>query len=454
MHRCFDLVMVASCALVLGAAGTGCVAADRDEEQVGRVGQALGACGLGDEELAHETLTEASIPELSAVQRAQIVGAVQESAHTDVTTVEEAFDRVDENEIDVSVLRDSGENQFYVQVDFHAGDNPYGAIFYWGTAVKGGAIHDGFPEECGPLTFNYDQGDTAPECGGFLDYANTASFAALDAYLPSNVAQAIVDARAVAPFASVASVVAVNGVAEARLQQILAAARTAGLVTPSCSGIYDQIAVSATEATAIVDYVDQVSREELDGALSFLINHTVINTLLANRPFASVSAVSATSGVGPAVFRALRNAATFYRPFEELVAEVNEINHPDAQIRLDTHFDWFPLVTNPDQGLSSMTCFGIDPSLLPPGATIRPTLADGAEVVDHVSDAVASANFFGELDVDPAPGLADLAFRTAGSDFFGCYITSHPNPWVYDSQTFFVDTETGFGVLSTFHYVE
>lgn len=433
------------------AAAAGCAA--EPHENVGTAAAALGACGLGDELLAQYTLTPASIAGLSAVQRAQIVAAVQESAHTDVTTAEDAIGRVDDDEINVAILRDSGTNQFYVQLNYHVGDNPYGAIFYWNTAVKGGAIHDGFPEECGPLAHNDDQGDTAPECAGFLTYVNTATYAALDAYLPSNVAQAIVNARAVGPFDSVASVVTVNGVAEARLQQLLSASRFAGLVGPSCSGIVDQIAISAGEAERIVALVNAASADELHGVLAFLSNHAVVGNLVAARPYATTGAIAATSGVGPAVFRALRNAANQFDPFEELVAEVNEINHPDAQTRLDKHFDWLPLVSDPYQQ-ADLECFGIDPGLLPAHATIRPALADADEVLDSVSQAVSLADAFGELDIDPAPGLADLAFRAAGQSFFGCYITSHPNPWVYDYQTFFVDTDTGFGVLQTLHYVE
>jgi uncharacterized protein YdbL (DUF1318 family) len=414
-----------------------------------------GPCPMGDEVLTQEVLTEASIPSLSDLDRQQIIAAVHESVHTDVVTIDEAFDAVDEGLINRLVLRDSYTNQFYVEIEYGAGDNSYGAYLYWGTAQVAAAIHDGFPEECGPAVFNYDQGDVAPQCHGFLDYANTATFAALDAYLPSDVAQGIVNARASQPFSSVASVVAVNGVAEARLQQILAAARTAGSVGASCSGIYDQVAVSTAEATAIVDFVNQASREEIRGALSFLINQTVADTLTATRPFAGVGAVSSTSGVGPATFRALRNAATSFRPFEQLVDAVNQIDHPDAQIRLDQHFDWRPLVaTSQGDAVSSMECFGIDPALLPPGATLRPTLADSDEVLGTVTAAVTTANQLEELSVDPTPGLTDLGARTAGHTSFGCFINYHPNPWQYDTKTFFVDEQTGASVLIDQHYVE
>jgi hypothetical protein len=264
------------------------------------------------------------------------------------------------------------------------------------------------------------------------------------------VAQNIVDARAQHAFESIASVVAVDGVAETRLQQLFAHSGAGA----SCTGIYDQLAIATTEAAAIVAFANEASSEELHGVLAFEINETVVGNLIAARPFSSASEVSNVARVGAATFRALRNAATAFQPFEELVSEVNEINHPDGQVRLDLHFDWQSLVTGAGDHVSSMTCFGVDPALLPSGATNRPELADGAEVVGAIEDAASLANAFGELDVAPAPGLADLAFRTDGHTFFGCYIQSHPNPWVYDSTTFFVDVETGASYASTFHYVE
>lgn len=355
--------------------------------------------------------------------------------------------------INSAIWRDETFNQFYVEIEYGAGDNSYGAIFYWGTDVEAGAIHDGDPAECGPAVFNDDRGDTAPACSGLLTYANTATFAALDAYLPSNVAQAIVDVRATRPFDSVASLVAVNGIAESRLQQLLAAARTAGLIGPSCSGVYDQIAISTDEATAMVGLVDEANREELRGVLAYLINETVVGTLISNRPLAGALAIASTAGVGPAVFRTLRNAATFRRPYEELVDAVNALDHPDAQIRVDRHFEWLPLVTGA-QDFRDMTCFGVAPSLLPAGAVNRALLANGNEVVENFAEAVGSANFLGELTLDPHPGYGDLEHRTLNRSFFGCTIDTHRNPWVYDRQTFYVDTQTGFSLLITSHYVE
>lgn len=444
--------------LVLAATGCGAsvdAGGSQVEGESAKSALGPGPCPMGDEVITHEVLTPASIPSLSALDRAQIIRAVHESTHTDVTTIEEAFDAVDEGLINRFVLRDSYTNQFYVEVEYGAGENSYGAYLYWGTAEVAAAIHDGFPEECGPSVFNYDRGDLAPECLGFLDYANTATFAQLDAYLPSNVAQELVNARAAQPFSSVASVVAVNGVAETRLQQLYTAAKNGGSVGASCSGIYDQIAVSTVEAAAMVDFVNQASREEIRGVLSFLINETVVDTLTATRPYAGVVAVSNTSGVGNAVFRSLRNAGTRWRPFEQLVGAVNGLDHPDAQIRLVQHFDWRSLVAAAqNEPVTSMECFGIDPTLLPQGATHRPNLAYGSEVLGVVSDAAASSNVFAETSLNPAPGLADLGGRSANRAFFGCYIHSQPNPWVYDSKVFFVDTQSGASILVSQHYVE
>ena len=439
-------------ALVIAVAA-GCAAEPARETSSLTSAAITGSCGIGGEVLAQRVLTSAAIPLLSALEKRQIILAVQESAHTDVTTIEEAFARVDGHVFNSIVVRNESYDQFYLEIEYGAGDNSYGAFFYWGSDAIAAAIHDGDQEECGGAIFNYDRGDTAPACAGFLSYVNDATYSELDSYLPSNVAQAIISARTTQPFTSVASVVAVNGVAEARLQQLLVGARSASLVGPTCSGIYDQIAISTAEAAAMSSLVNEANREELRGILAYLINETVVDTLRASRPLASAAAISTVAGVGPAVFRTLRNAATHYRPYEELVDAVNAIDHPDTQIRMDRHFEWLPLVTGA-QGFSSMSCFGISPSLLPPGATNRATLANGNEVVENFAESVGYANAFNELRIDPHPGYGDLEHRTASSSFFGCYIDYHPSPWVYDRQTFYVDTQSGFSLLLTSHYVE
>ena len=297
--------------------------------------------------------------------------------------------------------------------------------------------------------------DVAPECAGLLTYVNTASFATLDAFLPSNVAHEIHDTALFNPYDSIAELLTVNGLGASRLQAILDRARLAGLVGASCNGIYDNLAVSQDDAAATVAYLNTVSVAELTGVLSFLPFPTsTLNNLLAARPFAAVGAISSTSGVGAATFRALRNAATMRGPFEDLVAVVDSINHPDAQVRLQTHFDWPSLLDN--ERITSITCFGIPPAQLPPGTTIRPNLADGAELTSLISSTVTLADRLHEVSarIDPSIGLADLAARTSGHTFFGCFIRSSPNPYVFDVFDFFVDTSGPFSVLSTIHAVE
>jgi len=135
MHSRFRLAVIITLA---GCAG------EPDGDALDNPGQAvLGSCGLGDQVVASETLTPASIPSLSALDGAQIIAAVHESAHTDVTTVAEAFSRVDDHLINRIVLRDEGTNQFYTELEFGAGDNSYGAIFGKGTTTRAVAIHDG-----------------------------------------------------------------------------------------------------------------------------------------------------------------------------------------------------------------------------------------------------------------------------------------------------------------------
>src|SRR6185436_20175172 len=77
---------------LLLAVTAGC-SVEADVDSRGKLEQELGPgpCGIGGDVLAEEMLTAASIPDLSELEKAQIVLAVQESAHTDVTTVEEAF---------------------------------------------------------------------------------------------------------------------------------------------------------------------------------------------------------------------------------------------------------------------------------------------------------------------------------------------------------------------------
>lgn len=292
--------------------------------------------------------------------------------------------------------------------------------------------------------------DVAPECQGVLDFANQASFATLDAYLPSDVANNIVGARAAAPFASIEQLSSVSGVGAVRLTQIHQGALTEAYIDGSCAGIYDELAVSADDAAAMVDLVNTVSSTQLHDYLPHAWNGA--QNLLGSRPFASVSQISATSGIGPVSLRSIRNAATLAHPFEVLAAAVTGL-HRDADVT--TRFDWYDAVTNSGAySLNGMTCFGVDPQLLPNGTTIRPTLADADEVYDEVVDTIDFANRYDELAIDPAPGLANLASLLDGGSFFGCYISYADDPWSGNNLAFFVSTETGLGVLTETRWSE
>lgn len=293
--------------------------------------------------------------------------------------------------------------------------------------------------------------DVAPECEGILAYANFATFAMLDDFLPSDLAQSIVATRSISPFVTLKSLSSVTGMGTFRLKQIEHEARAEEYIDQACAGIYEELALSADDAAALVDYVNTVSEVELEGVLQFLINPMAKDNLLANRPFASIGAIADTAGVGVDTFRALRNAALFRGPFEELASAVNVLERDVVILR---HFDWVDVVTSGTYNLSGMTCFGVDPSLLVNGATVRPNLADAAEVLADVSGAVSYANRYNELALDPAVGLADLADRIQGGTFFGCYLDYTPDPWSGINRDFFVDTETGFGVLTETRWSE
>ena len=79
---------------------------------------------------------------LDDVWAQRIVLAVQQSSHTDVTTMAEAFARVDQNEMNISWYADTAARRRFIAVEYGAGDNSYGAVFDEGTAIVA-SIHDG-----------------------------------------------------------------------------------------------------------------------------------------------------------------------------------------------------------------------------------------------------------------------------------------------------------------------
>ena len=291
--------------------------------------------------------------------------------------------------------------------------------------------------------------DVAPECQGILQHANTASFEQLDAYLPSNVALNIIGYRSVAPFASLADLLAVDQVGETRLTQIYQAALAGNWIGPSCIGIFDQLAISADDAQAMVALVNTISFTELHDLLPDAWNGAT--NLLNTRPFSTVQSIANTSGIGAVSLRTLRNAATLSRPFENLAAAVNALHRDATLLR---HFDWYSILNDRYYRLSGLTCFGVDQDLLPSGTDIRPNLADAAEVLAEVQSTVAFANRYNQLTIDPAPGLANVAALAAGRTFFGCYVSYAHDPWSGNNLAFFVDRTSGFGILTETRWSE
>ncbi|HEY4176398.1 MAG TPA: hypothetical protein VGM90_06185 [Kofleriaceae bacterium] len=86
--------------------------------------------------------------QLSDTLKAQIIAAVRESAHDDVTTIEGAFDAVDENVINKYTFWDELSGRNLVGIEYGAGDNSYGAVFRGGETSVAAGIHDGFIENC------------------------------------------------------------------------------------------------------------------------------------------------------------------------------------------------------------------------------------------------------------------------------------------------------------------
>ncbi len=297
--------------------------------------------------------------------------------------------------------------------------------------------------------------DVAPECEGILVFVNTVSYRTLDAYLPSNVATNIVNRRATAPFTSLADLSSVPLVGEARLKQIEGGARTLDYIDADCTGIFDGLAISHDDAAAIVSLVNTIDDSELHDVLPDAWNGAA--NLLNLRPFTSAQAISNVAGIGEVSFRNIRNSATLSRPFEALATAFNAIpSNGSYGAQLRRHFDWWNEVTaRHDYSRGGPTCFGLEPSSVPSGATIRPYLANAAEVraeVDATLDYV-------DADTRLAPsvisaGLANLDARIAGRSFKGCIFTYADDPWSSHTVSIFVDTVNGFSVLTETWWAE
>jgi hypothetical protein len=90
-----------------------------------------------------------SVAELGGVlAQAQLVIAVQQSSHTDVTTAEEALARLDQQEVRRIELRESAGTRRFTVYEYGVGDNSYGAFFIEGGTELVASIHDGDLLDC------------------------------------------------------------------------------------------------------------------------------------------------------------------------------------------------------------------------------------------------------------------------------------------------------------------
>lgn len=297
--------------------------------------------------------------------------------------------------------------------------------------------------------------DVAPECQGILTFVNTSTYATLDQFLPSNVVTNLVNRRATAPFTSLADLSSVPLVGEARLKQIEGGARTRDFIDADCTGIFDDVAISHDDATAIVSLVNTISDSELHDVLPDAWNGAV--NLLNLRPFTSAAAIANVTGIGGVSFRNIRNAATLSRPFEALAAALTAIpSNGSYGAVMQRHFDWWDVVTaNHPYSQGGPTCFGLEPSSVPYGAYIRPYLANAAEVRAEVNSTLAYVNASAKLPASViSAGLANLDARIAGRTFKGCIFSYADDPWSSHSVAIFVDTVNGFSVLTETWWAE
>jgi hypothetical protein len=107
---------------------------------------------------------------MTELDRRRVVLAVQQSSHTDVTTAEEAFGRVDQSTINIMRLWEPAAARTWVAFEYGAGDNSYGAIFDGRSDRIVAKIHDGDLLECAAVAETCRLGST------YRDIRDSADF--------------------------------------------------------------------------------------------------------------------------------------------------------------------------------------------------------------------------------------------------------------------------------------
>lgn len=95
-----------------------------------------------------QSITAATLSTYSAEQKRRLVVAVQQSAHTDVMTPEEALAAVDQGEVNLNYVSEPSSRRQFAAYEYGAGDNSYGGIFDNVTGALVSSIHDGDLENC------------------------------------------------------------------------------------------------------------------------------------------------------------------------------------------------------------------------------------------------------------------------------------------------------------------
>jgi len=93
-----------------------------------------------------------SLDGIDELVREQMVRAVQQSSHSDVTTAEEALSRVDQQEVRLIEFSESEGGRAFSVLEYGVGDNSYGAYFQRDATNVLAAIHDGDVLDCSVFT--------------------------------------------------------------------------------------------------------------------------------------------------------------------------------------------------------------------------------------------------------------------------------------------------------------
>ncbi len=107
--------------------------------------------------------------DLTPLEQEQILEAVKATAYDDVTTLEEAFDAVDEGLVHQTDLWDASSRRAFTSYEVGAGDNSFGMIFHLGTLDAATRISDGDLMDCTALW-----GPEMRPCGESEDCSNGA----------------------------------------------------------------------------------------------------------------------------------------------------------------------------------------------------------------------------------------------------------------------------------------